>query len=33
MLVRLVPKLGIEAVALAMMNNAQFWSGKLNSKL
>ena len=28
LIVRIVPKLSIEAVALALMNNAQHWSGK-----
>jgi hypothetical protein len=32
-LVRLVPKLSIEVVALTPMNNAQYRSGNLNSKL
>jgi hypothetical protein len=32
LLVRLVLQLSIEAVALPLMNNAQYWSGNLNSK-
>jgi REP element-mobilizing transposase RayT len=28
LLARLVPKLSIEAVAFALINNAQYWSGK-----